>query len=58
MEIEFKDLVEASEAARVAKHAFKNPLKPRNHPQLVIGAPEIPAFQQLTGINSVFFMHL
>ncbi|XP_010924558.2 sugar transport protein 14 [Elaeis guineensis] len=55
VEAEFEDLVEASEAARAVKHPFKNLLKPKNRPQLVIGAIGIPAFQQLTGMNSILF---
>lgn len=52
---EFEDLVEASEAARSIKHPFRNLLKKKNRPQLVIGALGIPAFQQLTGNNSILF---
>lgn len=55
VEAEFQDLLEASEAARAVKHPFRNLLRPRNRPQLVIGALGIPAFQQLTGMNSILF---
>ncbi|KAH7651717.1 Sugar/inositol transporter protein [Dioscorea alata] len=55
IEDEFKDLVEASEAAQAVKHPFRNLLKRKNRPQLVIGALGIPAFQQLTGMNSILF---
>lgn len=55
IEDEFKDLVEASEAAQAVKHPFRNLLKRKNWPQLVIGALGIPAFQQLTGMNSILF---
>lgn len=52
---EFDDLIDASNAARAIKHPFKNLLKRKNRPQLVIGALGIPAFQQLTGMNSILF---
>ncbi|KAL7599316.1 hypothetical protein Lser_V15G25686 [Lactuca serriola] len=55
VEAEFQDLVEASEAAKAIKHPFRNLLKRKNRPQLIIGALGIPAFQQLTGMNSVLF---
>ncbi|GLT48533.1 hypothetical protein SLA2020_221530 [Shorea laevis] len=55
VDAEFADLVEASEAARAVKHPFRNLLKRKNRPQLVIGALGIPAFQQLTGNNSILF---
>lgn len=55
VDAEFEDLKEASEAARAVKHPFRNLLKPRNRPQLVIGALCIPAFQQLSGMNSILF---
>lgn len=55
VDAEFEDLMEASEAARAVKHPFRNLLKPRNRPQLVIGALGIPMFQQLSGMNSILF---
>ncbi|XP_058074249.1 sugar transport protein 14 [Magnolia sinica] len=55
VDAEFADLVDASEAARAIKHPFRNLLKRKNRPQLVIGALGIPAFQQLTGMNSILF---
>lgn len=55
VDAEFEDLKEASEAARAVKNPFRNLLKPRNRPQLIIGALGIPAFQQLTGQNSILF---
>ncbi|OVA08573.1 Sugar/inositol transporter [Macleaya cordata] len=55
VDAEFADLVEASEAAKAIKHPFRNLLELRNRPQLVIGALGIPAFQQLTGMNSILF---
>lgn len=55
VDAEFEDLKEASQAARAVKHPFRNLLEPRNRPQLVIGALGIPAFQQLSGMNSILF---
>ncbi|KAI3421734.1 MFS domain-containing protein, partial [Psidium guajava] len=55
VDAELEDLIEASEAARAIKHPFRNLLKRKNRPQLVIGALGIPAFQQLTGMNSILF---
>ena len=55
VEAEFEDLVEASEKARAVKHPFRNLLRKKNRPQLVIGALGIPAFQQLSGMNSILF---
>ncbi|KDP33721.1 hypothetical protein JCGZ_07292 [Jatropha curcas] len=55
VDAEFDDLIDASNAARAIKHPFKNLLKRKNRPQLIIGALGIPAFQQLTGNNSILF---
>ncbi|XP_022965731.1 sugar transport protein 14-like isoform X2 [Cucurbita maxima] len=55
VDAEFADLVDASNAARAIKHPFRNLLQRKNRPQLVIGALGIPAFQQLTGMNSILF---
>ncbi|XWS72072.1 hypothetical protein CRYUN_Cryun02cG0009300 [Craigia yunnanensis] len=55
VDAEFADLVEASDAARAIKHPFRNLLERKNRPQLVLGALGIPAFQQLTGMNSILF---
>ncbi|XP_034699219.1 sugar transport protein 14 [Vitis riparia] len=55
IDAEFADLVDASKAAQAIKHPFRNLLKRRNRPQLIIGALGIPAFQQLTGMNSILF---
>ncbi|KAK9102355.1 hypothetical protein Sjap_019609 [Stephania japonica] len=55
VDAEFADLIDASNAARAVKHPFRNLLERRNRPQLVIGALGIPAFQQLTGMNSILF---
>ncbi|KAL4186109.1 hypothetical protein AMTRI_Chr09g32140 [Amborella trichopoda] len=51
---EFNDLIEASEASQKVKHPWKNILKRRYRPQLIM-AIMIPAFQQLTGINVIMF---
>ncbi|XP_041021038.1 sugar transport protein 10-like [Juglans microcarpa x Juglans regia] len=51
---EFKDLVDASEAAKKVDHPWKNILEPRYRPQLII-CILIPFFQQLTGINVIMF---
>lgn len=55
IDAEFADLIEASDAAKAIKHPFRNLLQRKNRPQLVIGALGIPAFQQLTGMNSILF---
>ncbi|XP_057545680.1 sugar transport protein 14 [Amaranthus tricolor] len=55
VDAEFADLVDASEAARAIKHPFRNLLQRKNRPQLIIGAIALPAFQQLTGMNSILF---
>ncbi|ERN15075.1 hypothetical protein AMTRI_Chr05g67140 [Amborella trichopoda] len=55
VDAEFQDLVEASEAARAIKHPFRNLLSRKNRPQLIIGGLGIPAFQQLSGMNSILF---
>ncbi|KAK9142098.1 hypothetical protein Syun_011498 [Stephania yunnanensis] len=55
VDAEFADLIDASNAARAVKHPFRNLLERRNRPQFVIGALGIPAFQQLTGMNSILF---
>uniref|UniRef100_A0A2P2IYH5 Major facilitator superfamily (MFS) profile domain-containing protein n=1 Tax=Rhizophora mucronata TaxID=61149 RepID=A0A2P2IYH5_RHIMU len=51
---EFEDIVDASELANSIKHPFRNILQKRNRPQLVM-AIFMPAFQILTGINSILF---
>lgn len=55
VEAEFQDLIDASHAAKAIKHPFRNLLRRKNRPQLVMGALGIPAFQQLTGNNSILF---
>ncbi|KAJ0031225.1 hypothetical protein Pint_13244 [Pistacia integerrima] len=55
IDAEFADLIDASNAAQAVKHPFRNLLQRKNRPQLIIGALAIPAFQQLTGMNSILF---
>uniref|UniRef100_A0A7N0ZU49 Major facilitator superfamily (MFS) profile domain-containing protein n=1 Tax=Kalanchoe fedtschenkoi TaxID=63787 RepID=A0A7N0ZU49_KALFE len=55
VQAEFEDLLEASREAQAVKNPFRNLLRRKNRPQLVIGALGIPAFQQLTGMNSILF---
>lgn len=54
IEPEFLELVEASRMAKEVKHPFRNLLKRRNRPQLII-AVALQIFQQLTGINAIMF---
>ncbi|KAL1804840.1 hypothetical protein DCAR_0830655 [Daucus carota subsp. sativus] len=54
IDAEFSDLLDASKAAQAVKNPFRNLLKRRNRPQLVLGIC-IPSFQQLTGMNSILF---
>lgn len=54
VDAEFQDMVDASELANAIKHPFRNILEKRNRPQLVM-AIFMPAFQILTGINSILF---
>ncbi|XP_068651828.1 sugar transport protein MST4 isoform X1 [Aristolochia californica] len=54
IEPEFLELVEASRVAQQVKHPFRNLLKRRNRPQLVI-AIFMQIFQQFTGINAIMF---
>jgi len=55
VDAEFDDLIEASREAKSIKNPFQNLLLRKNRPQLIIGALAIPAFQQLTGNNSILF---
>ncbi|KAE9607563.1 putative major facilitator, sugar transporter, major facilitator superfamily [Lupinus albus] len=55
VEAEYLDLVDASEEAQAVKDPFRTLFKRKYRPQLVIGALGIPAFQQLTGNNSILF---
>ncbi|MCI24309.1 sugar transport protein 13-like, partial [Trifolium medium] len=54
IEPEFLELVEASRIAQEVKHPFRNLLKRKNRPQLVISIA-LQIFQQLTGINAIMF---
>jgi len=54
IEPEFLELVEASRVAKEVKHPFRNLLKRRNRPQLII-AVALQIFQQFTGINAIMF---
>ncbi|KAJ3683833.1 hypothetical protein LUZ60_014060 [Juncus effusus] len=54
VEPEFEEILEASRAAQQVKHPFRNLLKRRNRPQLVI-AVLLQIFQQFTGINAIMF---
>ncbi|CAL9063069.1 unnamed protein product, partial [Musa banksii] len=54
VEPEFNEILEASRVAHQVKHPFRNLLKRRNRPQLVI-AILFQIFQQFTGINAIMF---
>lgn len=54
VDAEFTDMTEASELANTIENPFRNILERRNRPQLVM-AVCMPAFQILTGINSILF---
>ncbi|QCD91858.1 sugar transport protein 13 [Vigna unguiculata] len=54
VEPEFLELVEASRVAKEVKHPFRNLLKRKNRPQLVISIA-LQIFQQFTGINAIMF---
>ncbi|ERN00171.1 hexose carrier protein HEX6 isoform X1 [Amborella trichopoda] len=51
---EFEDLIQASKISKSISHPFKNILKKRYRPQLVMSIA-IPFFQQVTGINVIAF---
>ncbi|KAJ4778976.1 Sugar transport protein 8 [Rhynchospora pubera] len=51
---EYQELVRASEMARQVKHPFRNLIKRKSRPQLVI-AIAMQVFQQFTGINAIMF---
>ncbi|KAJ9552179.1 hypothetical protein OSB04_016224 [Centaurea solstitialis] len=51
---EFDDLVTANEISKTIKHPFKNIMKLKYRPQLVMSIL-IPFFQQVTGINVISF---
>ncbi|KAL8192807.1 hypothetical protein R6Q57_027255 [Mikania cordata] len=54
IQAEFNDLAVASEISKAIEHPFKNILKKKYRPQLVM-AIVIPFFQQVTGINVIAF---
>ncbi|XP_024382078.1 sugar transport protein MST4 [Physcomitrium patens] len=54
VEEEFDDILIASNEAAAVKHPFRNILKRRNRPQLVISMI-LQFFQQFTGINAIMF---
>ncbi|CAJ1977235.1 unnamed protein product [Sphenostylis stenocarpa] len=54
IEPEFLALVDASTVAKEVKHPFRNILKRRNRPQLLISIA-LQVFQQFTGINAIMF---
>ncbi|XP_004508393.1 sugar transport protein 7-like isoform X1 [Cicer arietinum] len=54
VDAEFQDIVDASEIANSIKHPFRNILEKRYRPELIM-AIFMPAFQILTGINSILF---
>lgn len=51
---EFNDLVTANEISKTIKRPFRNILRPKYRPQLVMSIV-IPFFQQVTGINVISF---
>lgn len=54
VEMEFEDIVVASEMAKLVQHPYKNIIKRRARPQLVT-AIIFQFFQQFTGINAIMF---
>ncbi|XP_054822389.1 sugar transport protein 7-like [Prosopis cineraria] len=54
VEAEFQDMIEASEFAGSVKHPYRNILQRKYRPELVM-AIFMPAFQILTGINTILF---
>lgn len=54
VEMEFNDLVAASEASKLVEHPWRNLLQRKYRPHLTM-AILIPCFQQLTGINAIMF---
>ncbi|CAH9136646.1 unnamed protein product [Cuscuta epithymum] len=54
VEPEFLEILHASRVAKEVKHPFRNLLRPRNRPQLII-AISLQIFQQFTGINAIMF---
>ncbi|GMN41030.1 hypothetical protein TIFTF001_010245 [Ficus carica] len=54
VETEFDDLVKASDVSKTIKHPFKNIVRRKYRPQLVMSIL-LPFFQQVTGINVIAF---
>lgn len=54
VEAELNDLIQANSTSKTNKHPFKNIIRRRYRPQLVM-AIAIPFFQQVTGINVIAF---
>ncbi|KAL0403050.1 UNVERIFIED_CONTAM: Hexose carrier protein HEX6 [Sesamum radiatum] len=54
VQVELDDLIEASHASKAIKHPYKNLMKRKYRPQLVMSIA-IPFFQQVTGINVIAF---
>lgn len=54
IEEEYQDLVDASEAAKMVEHPWRNIAAAKYRPQLTF-CSLIPFFQQLTGINVIMF---
>ncbi|CAM6085441.1 unnamed protein product [Calypogeia fissa] len=54
VENEYEDIVAASEMAKTVTHPYRNILKRRARPQLII-AMLLQVFQQFTGMNAIMF---
>eukprot|EP00897_Mesotaenium_endlicherianum_P008220 jgi/Mesen1/7426/ME000388S06644 len=54
VEVEYEDMLSASQRAAEVRNPFANILKRENRPELFF-AVAIPLFQQLTGINAIMF---
>ncbi|KAK1380067.1 Sugar transport protein 13 [Heracleum sosnowskyi] len=54
VELEFKELLEASLVAKEVRDPFRNLIMKKNRPQLVV-AVALQIFQQFTGINAIMF---
>eukprot|EP00249_Psilotum_nudum_P036830 c8842_g1_i1 orf=323-1882(-) len=54
VDVEFNELVRASQIAQEVKNPFRNLLKKKNSPQLTISIL-LQVFQQFTGINAIMF---